>query len=150
MSTWFGISAEFTIKPDVDQADLAAALAAASPADRDATAEAAANGVVTLNRNYRFGQGGIADLAAAIRRNDPDQVLTVLRAGHTDVEFLDTDTGAAQKATRAVRADVVTQTENVVSAAAAGDAAAARAHRDSFAGKDGVSRGAARQRHDKR
>ena len=113
------------------QADLAAALAAACPADGDAAAEAAATGVVTLNRNYRFGQGGIADLAAAIRRNDPDQVLAVLRAGHTDVEFLDTDAGAAQRATRAVRADVVTQTENVVSAATAGDAAAALTHLES-------------------
>ena len=58
-------------------------------------------------------------------------MLAVLRAGHTDVEFLDTDASAAQRATRAVRADVVTQTEDVVAAAAAGDAAAALTHLES-------------------
>lgn len=77
----------------------------------------AASGVVVLDHNYRFA-GAIAELAAAIRSNDPDRALQILQAGHAEVEFL-----AAPDS--AVRADVTGQARRITSAAQSGDAAGA-------------------------
>ena len=96
----------------VAQPDLAAALDAGT-----AGARAAATGVVVLDHNYRF-SGAIADLAAAIRRDEPDRAVEILRAGHPEVEFLD-----APDAT--VRDDVTEQARRIVAAAAIADAATA-------------------------
>jgi exodeoxyribonuclease V alpha subunit len=115
---------------DTDSAALAIALAEACPreAPEGLVAPAAATGVVTLERNYRFG-GAIGALAAAIRAGAPDEVLAVLAAGSQDVVFLDVTAGASAqaRAERAVRADVRDQQEQVVAAARAGDAGAALA-----------------------
>jgi exodeoxyribonuclease V alpha subunit len=51
--------------------------------------EAAANGVVTLEKVWRFG-GSIAPLARAIQDGDADTVLGILRARKDDVEFVET------------------------------------------------------------
>ena len=108
--------------PTATQTALAGALAAACPAESADTQAAADTGVVVLDHNYRF-EGAIADLAAAIRLNDPDRALAILQAGHADVQFLDPASGAVA----AVRAEAVEQTERMVAAAAAGDAATALA-----------------------
>lgn len=101
--------------------ELAEALAAACPAEADASEGAAATGVVVLDHNYRF-EGQIADLAAAIRLGDSEQAMAILHAGHADVEFLEPTAAVVE-----VRDEVVTQTERVVRAAAAGNAARALA-----------------------
>jgi exodeoxyribonuclease V alpha subunit len=102
-------------------ADLATTIAQVCPAEAAEAVRAAATGVVVLDRNYRF-EGGIADLARAIRARDPDEVIAILEAGHPDVEFVD-----PAHAQRAVRAEVVAQTADIVAAAAAGDATTALA-----------------------
>ncbi|MEZ5184931.1 MAG: exodeoxyribonuclease V subunit alpha [Candidatus Nanopelagicales bacterium] len=110
------------------RSDLAATLLAASPADAETAAQTATTGVVVLDRNYRFGEGAISELSAAIRRDDAERVLAVLRSAGPDVEFVEaTDADAL----RGVRADVVAQTDGVVQAAVAGDSAAALAHLES-------------------
>ena len=104
--------------PTATRTALADALAAACPAESADTQAAADTGVVVLDHNCRF-EGAIADLANAIRLNDPDRALAILLAGHADVQFLDPASGAVAK----VRAEAVEQTERMVAAAAAGDAA---------------------------
>jgi len=48
------------------------------------------NGVVTLNRPWRFASGGaIAELAVAIETSAGEQVVEVLRSGQTEVEFVE-------------------------------------------------------------
>ena len=99
--------------------DLATALGDVCPSEAPEVVRAAATGVVVLDRNYRFG-GAIADLAAAIRRGDIDEVLRILRAGHADVEFLDPDLpGTAE----IVHQDVVAQAAAVHASALEGSAA---------------------------
>lgn len=123
---------------------LESALATACPRETldGATGTAAARGVVTLDRNYRFGRG-IGALAAAIQIGDVDTVLEVLTAGHPDVTFLEVATGAAAnvQAERTVHADLLSQAEAVVSAARVGDArgalAALDAHRVLCAHREG-------------
>ena len=108
--------------PTTAQTALADALAAACPAESSAAQAAADTGVVVLDHNYRF-EGAIADLATAIRHNDPDQALEILAAGHSDVQFLDPASGAVAE----IRAEAVDQTARMVAAAASGDAATALA-----------------------
>ena len=114
---------------------LARELAAICPAEAvdGAVAAAAASGVVMLDHNYRFGRG-IGQLAEAIRAGDPDAVVAVLRAGHSDVEFLETGDPSATAGTghavavSAIRHDVVAQAAAMTAAADGGDAHAALGH----------------------
>jgi exodeoxyribonuclease V alpha subunit len=100
---------------DNSHADLADTIARVCPDESDEAPRAAATGVVVLDRNYRF-EGGIADLARAIHDCDPDEVVRILRAGRTDVEFAD-----PAHSQDAVRGEVVEQTRDLVAAAVAGD-----------------------------
>jgi exodeoxyribonuclease V alpha subunit len=56
----------------------------------DPAADSLRNGVVRLTRTHRFG-AEISTLAAAIRLEDPDRVLDVLRTGSSSVSFVETD-----------------------------------------------------------
>ena len=49
-------------------------------------------GTVTLDRSWRF-QGGIADLAAAVRSGDADAAIDVLTSGDDTTRLLETDAG---------------------------------------------------------
>jgi exodeoxyribonuclease V alpha subunit len=107
-----------------------------------------ADGIVVLREVFRFGAGsGIAALAGAVGRGDPDAVMAVLRAGYPDVAWLAPDAasgaapdtapdagpgaapgaaaGTADAALEPVRASVVAAGAAVVAAARAGDAASA-------------------------
>ena len=55
--------------------------------------EAGRDGVVALDHVFRFG-AGIGDLASAIRRNQPEEVLSVLRAEPEGVRWIDVDIAA--------------------------------------------------------
>lgn len=130
--------------PNATGAALEAQLAAACPAEAGdgMVTPAAATGTVTLDRNYRF-DGGIGALAAAIRSEDPDQVLSILTAGNDDIMFLDVSAGAVAQAhaQHAIRSDVLTQSEQIALAAHAGDArttlAALEQHRVLCAHREG-------------
>ena len=85
------------------------------------------DGIVVLRRVHRFG-GAIAELAAAIRHGDVDATLAVLRAGHPDVEWIETD--AERRLTRPHRSGPSETGSSTPAAASrlpprAGDAAAA-------------------------
>ncbi len=106
-----------------DAADAArfreAVTAVAAP--EDAAASAAQTGVIHLDRNYRFNET-IAALAAAIRDDQPDEVIALLRAGHPELELLSAADPSAAAGTQAeVRADVVGQSRAMRAAASAGD-----------------------------
>ncbi|MEE4024600.1 exodeoxyribonuclease V subunit alpha [Gordonia sp. PKS22-38] len=101
-------------------------------------------GVVTLQRGHRFG-GGIAEVASAINRGDPDAVLDLVTGGElTDIELVSPDD------LDGVRADVVAWGAEMTSAAEDGDAVRALdaldshrvlcAHRDGSWGVQGWSR----------
>ena len=79
--------------------------------------------IVVLDRVHRFG-GGIAHLAEAIRRGDPDEVMAVLAAQPDDVSWIPHDAAAAeaQPALTAVRDEAVSAGRAVVEAAKAGAA----------------------------
>jgi exodeoxyribonuclease V alpha subunit len=96
-------------------------LGAARPGD-----DPIVNGVVTLDRIWRFG-GSIAALAAAIRADDGDTALAVLRAGTDDVEFVEADSldGHRPAGLEGLRADVVSSARTLAEAASAGDVDAA-------------------------
>jgi exodeoxyribonuclease V alpha subunit len=82
---------------------------------------------VVLDKGYRFA-GGIQLLAEAIKRGDPDEVISVLDAGHDDVVWIDADPTTATEAQLApIRDAVVTAGTAVVEAARAGDGEAALA-----------------------
>jgi len=80
------------------------------------------NDVVRLRTTYRFG-GKIAELAAAIRAGDPDEVLAVLRSGAADVHFVETaEVGTRSPAgLKGLRADVTSAGTALTDAARAGD-----------------------------
>lgn len=82
--------------------------------------EAVVNGVVTLDRIWRFG-GDIAALASAVRAGDDDRVVALLRAGGGQVELVETP--AADCA--GLRADALAALRTVAEAAERGDAEAA-------------------------
>jgi exodeoxyribonuclease V alpha subunit len=77
-----------------------------------------ANGVVTLNRTWRFG-GDIARLATAVRAGDDDTVMSVLRSGSPTVELVESPECPD------LRTDVLAAQRAVTDAATSGDAAAA-------------------------
>ncbi|ARK03519.1 exodeoxyribonuclease V subunit alpha [Cellulosimicrobium sp. TH-20] len=85
------------------------------------------NGVVRLRTVHRQDRDSeILPLAAAIRAEDAEATLALLRAGHGSVEFLETpDDEPDDAALAAVRADAVAAGTLLVEAARAGDAAAA-------------------------
>ncbi|MBN0039226.1 exodeoxyribonuclease V subunit alpha [Cellulosimicrobium cellulans] len=85
------------------------------------------NGVVRLRTVHRQDSDSeILPLASAIRTGDAEAALTLLRAGHGSVEFLETpDDVPDDAALAAVRADAVTAGAALVEAARAGDATAA-------------------------
>jgi len=104
-------------------------VAALLPADVGTVTEVAAelrNDVVRLRTTYRFG-GTIASLAEAIRLGRPDDVLTALRSGQPDVEFLESVSLDARTplGVDALRRDVETAGRALISAARAGEVPAA-------------------------
>jgi len=81
--------------------------------------------IVVLRRVHRFG-GAIASLATAVQDGDASRVLDVLRAGHEDVTWVETDVASALAAELAVvRWTVVSAGSALTAAALAGDGRAA-------------------------
>ena len=78
-------------------------------------------GVVRLSRGRRFG-GGIAQLAVAVRKGEPDEVMEILSSGFPEVSF------HGPEDLDALRADVVGTAAAVTAAAESGDAVAALRH----------------------
>jgi len=84
-----------------------------------------ADGIVVLEHVHRYG-GGIAELAAAMRRGDADEAMRVLHAGHEDVLWLPADPAETPDAELdPVRREVVASARALRDAARAGDARAA-------------------------
>jgi exodeoxyribonuclease V alpha subunit len=79
------------------------------------------DGIVVLDHVHRFG-GGIARLADAIRRGDPDAAMAILATQPGDVSWIAVDASAAdaQPALAAVRDEAVAAGRAVVEAARAG------------------------------
>jgi exodeoxyribonuclease V alpha subunit len=88
--------------------------------------KAGGDGVVVLERVYRFG-AGIDALANAIRTGDADAAVEALAGGHADVTWLDVDPGTpeAQDALAPVREGAVAAASAVIDAARRGDGRAA-------------------------
>src|SRR5262249_22197227 len=76
------------------------------------------DGIVVLRRVHRFA-GAIADLAEAVRGGDTEAALTILRAGHDDVRWIDVDVAerGAREALRPVREEAVAAGRTVVETA---------------------------------
>jgi exodeoxyribonuclease V alpha subunit len=109
------------------RADLAAATGAAVDAEDPPAGTAIGDGIVVLRRVHRFG-GGIAVVADAVRRGDPDATLAALSAGHDDVAWIPVDLAdpsAAGPSLAAVREAAVAAGAAIAEAAGAGDARAA-------------------------
>jgi exodeoxyribonuclease V alpha subunit len=89
----------------------------------DIVGPATGKGIVVLDRVHRFG-GGIALLADAIRRGDPDEVMEVLATQPADVSWIPVDVAdpEAELALAAVRAEAIAAGRAVVEAAQAGAA----------------------------
>ena len=84
-----------------------------------------ASPVVRLQRTWRYG-GSIEDLARAVRDEDPDAAIEVLRRGAEDVVFVETDLSPARPAgIEPLAAAVADAGAALRSAAAAGDVVAA-------------------------
>ncbi len=82
---------------------------------------ALATGIVELRRTHRYG-GTIAEIAAAVRADDADTVVALLRSGAKDVAFTETDGEQLRPAMLGdLRADVVDAGRRLVDAARAGD-----------------------------
>ena len=84
MSTWFGISAEFTLKPDVDPAALTAAIAAYNTATRPTTARLVDAETLRVETEGEMGcdtpdrlRAGLADLVARFSNGQPVKVHVV-------------------------------------------------------------------------
>ena len=84
MSTWFGISAEFTLQPGVDQADLAAALAAYNTATLPTAARLVDAETLRVETEGEMGSDtpdrlrvGLADLVARFGDGQPVKVSVV-------------------------------------------------------------------------
>ena len=86
----------------------------------------AGDGIVVLDRSHRFG-AAIAALADAVRRGDGDATVAALRAGASDVSWIEADLGegAAPDTLEPLRAGAAAAARAVTRAAAAGDAAGA-------------------------
>ena len=78
-------------------------------------------GVVRLSRGRRFG-GGIAQLAVAVRKGEPDEVMEILSSGFPEVSL------HGPEDLDALRADVVGTAAAVTGSAESGDALAALRH----------------------
>jgi exodeoxyribonuclease V alpha subunit len=91
------------------------------------------NGIVVLDRIHRFGMG-IADLAEAIRRGDPDAVTQILKDQPEGVSWIAVDAGdlAAGDALAPIRDRAVTASKGVIEAARAGAATEALQSLTSF------------------
>ncbi|HVF78074.1 MAG TPA: exodeoxyribonuclease V subunit alpha [Solirubrobacteraceae bacterium] len=89
----------------------------------DIVGPATGGGIVVLDRVHRFG-GGIAVLADAIRRGDPDEVMAVLATQPDDVSWIPIDAAdaEAQPALAAVRDEAVVAGRAVIATARAGAA----------------------------
>jgi exodeoxyribonuclease V alpha subunit len=99
------------------------------PADVQPVAEVTTelrNDVVRLRKTYRYG-GSIDRLAAAIRRGNPDEVLSILRAGGPDLDFVESANldGRSPSGLKGLRRDVETAGTALTAAARAGNVAAA-------------------------
>ena len=84
MSTWFGISAEFTLKPDVDPAGLTAAIAAYNTATRPTAARLVDAETLRVETEGEMGcdtpdrlRAGLADLVARFGDGQPVRVSVV-------------------------------------------------------------------------
>jgi exodeoxyribonuclease V alpha subunit len=119
-------TAQMAMRP-ASRARLAAVTGEPVPAG-DAPAEAGAlgDGIVVLDRRYRYG-GAIAAVADAIRRGDGDAVIAALAAGAEEVAWIDADVaeGGAEAALAPVREAAVEAGRAVIAAAREGDAPAA-------------------------
>lgn len=105
----------------------AAVVGGGTPAGSSAGVPAPPHGVVRLAVVHRFSQG-IGTLAEAIRTGDADGALAALTAGDAGVEFVDTGDGPVEPAHVAgLRHDAADAGVALVTAARAGDAAAALA-----------------------
>jgi exodeoxyribonuclease V alpha subunit len=83
------------------------------------------NGVVTLQHVWRFG-GAIAEFARAVQAGDADTAVTLLRAGHPDLAFVqDTSQAGGDVGAGGVRGDVVAAGRALTTAARDGDVTAA-------------------------
>jgi exodeoxyribonuclease V alpha subunit len=89
----------------------------------DIVGPATGNGIVVLDRVHRF-VGGIALLADAIRRGDPDRVMGILSTQPADVLWIPVDAADAEPelALTAVREEAIAAARAVVKAARAGAA----------------------------
>jgi exodeoxyribonuclease V alpha subunit len=111
-------------------ADITGALAtptsdATTTSDAATTAAETASPVVRLQRTWRYG-GAIEDLARAVRAEDPDAAIEVLRRGAEDVVFVETDLSPARPAgIEPLAAAVADAGAALREAAAAGDVVAA-------------------------
>jgi exodeoxyribonuclease V alpha subunit len=88
------------------------------------------DGIVVLDREHRFG-GGIARVAAAIRRGDAEATMTLLRECLEDVVWIPTDAARAETAPL-VRSSALTAAKAVIAAARDGDPAQALAALGTF------------------
>jgi exodeoxyribonuclease V alpha subunit len=109
-------------------------LAAVAPHDAgpgavaDSPAARMRDGVAVLQTVHRFAAGGaIAELAAAVRAGDADAALTLLGAGHDELQFSAVPDGGVMPAgvLATLREDVLATQRAIVAAAEAGDAAGA-------------------------
>jgi exodeoxyribonuclease V alpha subunit len=99
-------------------------------AARPGEASGLEQGIVVLDRGHRFGSG-IARLAEAIRRGEPEAVLALLHDPPDDVTWIETDV-AREGSPAAIAAPALDSALAVARAAAAGDARAALAALGAF------------------
>ena len=110
------------IRPDA-RARLAEATGQPVPATDPRGTTAIGDGIILLRRVHRYG-GGIARLAEAVQRNDPDAAMALLRSAADDVRWIDMDTTAGTAALtdlEPVRKRIVASGRSLVDAAQAGD-----------------------------
>ena len=103
---------------------VAALTGAGVPASIDSQWSAVGDGVVAL-RYVRRHRGAIAELARAIQRGDADHALGVLKAGGSNVQWIDASAREEAAGLEAIRAQAVESGRAAIEAARAGDAEAA-------------------------
>jgi exodeoxyribonuclease V alpha subunit len=120
------VSGALRISPP-GRARLATAVGHEVTADDPPPKAAVADGIVILDRVHRYG-GAIADIADAIRRGDADEVIEALEtAPPTEARWIETDPADTEStaASSTIRTEVAKFAEPIITAARAGDAAAA-------------------------
>jgi exodeoxyribonuclease V alpha subunit len=100
---------------------LAALTGAELVADNPPSGATIGDGIVVLDRVYRFG-GAIAAVADAVRRGDADAAIAALRDGAADVTWIEVDVAHPGDMLSPVRDSAVTAARAVIDAARAGDA----------------------------